>query len=270
MLMTKMWQGKIVVVTGAASGIGDATGRLLKKLGAHVIALDRCAPQHEAADQHIEFDQGDRSSIERACDLLPGPIDALFNIAGMAPTPGGQPADLLFVNFFGLRILTERVARRTRAGAAVVNMSSHAGWRWRENAQFIKPFLSLVQRDDVARAADRAGVVLDGLGDRSAYPISKQLLNLWTAQSIAGARLGEMRMNAVSCAGVDTPILNDFLTSFGEDSAARIRAIGLARPEDIAPALVFLASPEARWIKGAVVPIDGGAIASAILKEIDA
>ena len=267
--MTKTWRGKTVVVTGAASGIGAAAARLLKEGGANVIALDRRAPRGDCADLHIEFDQGDKASIERASDQLPGAIDGLFNIAGVAPEAGGRPEHLLFVNFYGLRFLTERLAGKLRAGAAVVNMSSHAGWRWRENAAFLKLFLPLSRKEDVAKAVDRAGVVIDGLGDQSAYPVSKQLLNLWTAQSVAGAGFGHVRMNAVSCAGVETPILNDFLTSFGEDSAARIRSIGLARPEDIAPAILFLASPEAHWIKGAVIPVDGGANATAVLKAIN-
>lgn len=268
--MTNTWQGKTVVVTGAASGIGAATGRLLKAAGARVIALDRRAPCSDCADQHVEFDQGNRESIERASDQLPGAIDGLFNIAGIAPAAGGKPEHLLFVNFYGLRFLTERLAGKLRAGAAIINMSSHAGWRWRENAEFLKPFLSLSRKEDVARTVELAGVVIDGLGDRSAYPLSKQLLNLWTAQSVADAGFSHIRMNAVSCAGVETPILNDFLASFGEDSAARIRSIGLARPEDIAPAILFLASPEAHWIKGAVIPVDGGANASAVLKAIGA
>ncbi len=267
--MQATWRGKTVVVTGAASGIGAATGRLLKERGAHVVALDRREPSGEVADHHIEFDQGDPSSIELASNALPGPIDGLFNIAGVPPAWGRQPEDLLFINFFGLRLLTEKIAPMLSVGAGVVNMSSHAGWRWQENTAFLAQFLALLHKQDVARAVRREGVIIDGLGERSAYPISKQLLNLWTAQSVASAVFGHIRMTAVSCAGVMTPILDDFLKSFGADSAARIRSIGLARPEDIAPALVFLASPEARWIKGAVIPVDGGASAASILKAID-
>ncbi|HBS35253.1 MAG TPA: 3-alpha-hydroxysteroid dehydrogenase [Parvularcula sp.] len=267
--MLATWRGKTVVVTGAASGIGAATGGLLKERGARVIALDRREPDREIANDYIEFDQGDPASIEIAARVIPDPIDGFFNIAGVPPTTDGLPEDLLYINFFGLRLLTEKIAPMLSVGAGIVNMSSHAGWRWRENAAFLKQFLALQRKQGVAQLVRRAGVVIDGLGDRCAYPISKQLLNLWTAQSVASAVFGHVRMNAVSCAGVATPILEDFLKSFGAESAARIRSIGLARAEDIAPALVFLASPQARWIKGAVIPVDGGASAAGALQAIE-
>ncbi|VAV99251.1 hypothetical protein MNBD_ALPHA05-2290, partial [hydrothermal vent metagenome] len=64
-------------------------------------------------------------------------------------------------------------------------------------------------------------------------------------------------------AGVQTDILSDFLTSFGEQSAARIRAIGIATPSDIASAIAFLVSDQSAWIKSAIIPVDGGASAMA-------
>jgi len=266
--MNDDWPRKTFVVTGAASGIGAAIARLLKTRGACVIALDRRWPGDDASDEFIEFDQGDEKSITDASAQIRRPVDGLFNVAGVPPSPRISAAELLNVNFFGLRLLTEQIAPHLNAGSAVINMSSHAGWRWRENASFAVPFLALRNGTDIAAAVKRAGVITDGLGDRSAYPLSKQLLNLWTAQSAVNADARGIRMNAVSCAGVATPILDDFFTSFGEESAARIRAIGLAQPEDIAPALAFLASSDARWIKGAIIPVDGGASAMGALKAL--
>ncbi len=267
-VVSEDWLGKTCVVTGAASGIGAATARQLKAHGAQVIALDRTAPGGDCADLFIEFDQGDPSSIERACDKIELSVDALLNIAGVPPTKNIEPAELLFINFFGLRFLTEKLAPRIRAGGAVVNMSSHAGWRWRENARRLAHFLNLRRKQEIAQAVSDIGVVTDGLGDLSAYPLSKQLINLWTTQSPLSDGFGGLRMNAISCAGVATPILDDFLASFGEESSARIRSIGLACPEDIAPTLVFVASPAARWIRGAVIPVDGGASAVGFTKAL--
>lgn len=256
------------VVTGAASGIGRAAASLLKERGAHIIALDLKEPDGFVIDDYIAYDQGDLESVVQAAARIPEHIDGLLNIAGAPPSPGLNPEDLLMINFYGLRSLTTHLNAKFSPGAAVINMSSHAGHRWRENVNILNNFSEAESLNDVGKLARRYEIVMDGLGDRSAYPLSKQLLNYWTVVSFPECEKFGLRMNAVSAAGVQTPILNDFLTSFGEESAARIRSIGVAPAHAIAQSLVFLVSEQSAWIKGAIIPVDSGALALATLKSL--
>ncbi len=261
--MSMQFETKRIIVTGAASGIGAATATLLKRRGAYVIAFDRREPDPLAADDYVQFDQGDFASIDTAVCKAPDKIDGLVNIAGIPPKPDCSPAQLLMVNFYGIRALTEQLVERLTSGGAVLNMSSHAGNAWRENVSLLKQFLPAQAKGDIDALARRHGVVMGGLDAVSAYPLSKQLLNLWTVQSFPAMEKAGVRMNAAASAGVRTDILSDFLTSFGEQSAARIRAIGIASPSNIASAIAFLVSGQSAWIKSAIIPVDGGASAMA-------
>ena len=76
------YAGRNVVVTGAASGMGEATARLLVDLGARVTAMDR-NPVPLPVAVALEVDLRDRASIDRAVALIDGPIDAVFSCAGL-------------------------------------------------------------------------------------------------------------------------------------------------------------------------------------------
>ena len=97
-----------VVVTGAASGIGAETAKVLAAAGAEVISIDRNEATGDHIAQHIACDLTDRASIDNAIKAVDGPIDALCNVAGV---PGNLPTTtVIAVNFLGLRYLTEGLA----------------------------------------------------------------------------------------------------------------------------------------------------------------
>jgi len=267
--MQEYFRDKTFVVTGAASGIGEAVARRLVAMGGNVVAFDLHSPGPGSACEFVEFDQGEFSSISTAVQRAPKRIDGLFNVAGAAPSDRLTVERLLLINYYGVRRLTEALADRLSDGGAIVNMSSHAGHRWKENAPVARAFLNASNLSEIAALVAERQIKLHGLDDRSAYPLSKQLLNLWTVGSLSFCQSRGVRMNAVAAAGVKTPILDKFLESFGEDSAARIQSIGVACPDDVAGGLVFLASPASSWIKSAVIAIDGGASALAAAKQLD-
>ena len=82
-------------------------------------------------------------------------------------------------------------------------------------------------------------------------------------------RQRSIRINAVAPAAVATPIMDDFLTSFGDEAAQRMSTFGAATPESIADASVFLLSEQANWINGALLPVDAGAIATGTIKKLN-
>lgn len=250
--------GKTIVVTGVSSGIGARTAALAGSLGADVIGLD----QHEPRAPLASFLRVDLASAESIADLagrLPLRIDALCNVAGVSGTLGA--ATTLGINFYGLRTLTEAVAPRLREGGAVVNVASIAGYGWRANLDRAKGLV------DLEGFPDPIAVVRDfGIKDQEGYPVSKEALLLWTLRAAHQDlyRKRGLRVNAVSPGPVETPILGEFRTVFGDarvdSDIARVGRAGTA--PDIAPAILFLCSDAARWINGVNLPVDGGLEAS--------
>ena len=257
-----------IAVTGAASGIGAACCRALKAADAKVIGLDIVQPEHSALDDFIEFDQGDCANIQSAVKALPEKLTGLMNVAGVAPSARYSPADVLRINFFGVRELTEGVIGKLRGEAAIVNMTSGTAAGWTQNVDTIKAFLMLENAAEIPGFVVEHEIGIDGLGNQSAYPFSKQLLSVWTMQMAGRLRDHGIRVNAVAPAAVNTPIVGDFLASFGQEAATRMRGFGAATPEQIAAVCLFLSSHEAAWVNGAVLPVDSGAIAAGTLAKL--
>lgn len=260
-------EGQTVAITGASSGIGAACCALLKNKGATVIGLDINPPTKNDVDQYISYDQGDPGNIDLAVQKLPKGLTALLNVAGVAPSNRFGPADILRINFFGVRYLTELVVPKLVSGSAVVNMSSGTGAGWPANIANIKAFLGTERVDEIQKFVDDHEIVNSGLGNDSAYPFSKQLLSVWTMKASSQWRSQGIRVNAVSPATVDTPIVGDFLAAFGNEAAERMEKFGTATPENVARASVFLLTADAVWINGAILPVDGGAIAAGTLAK---
>lgn len=253
------FSGKTIVVTGAASGIGAETTRELKALGARVIGMD-INDSTNNADEHIQVDLSNPASIEAAAEQLQGPVDGLANIAGVPPSLG--QTKVLQINFMGLVKLTECVAPKITDGGSIVNVASLAGAGWPNNLENVKELLSLESFDDVPAYVEAKGIVNDGLASEAAYPHSKEAVIVWTLKNFARWADRGIRMNVVNPGPVDTPILGDFLASFGEAAAKDIEDGGGAGSADgIAPAIVFALSDDAKWINGASIPVDGGVFA---------
>jgi NAD(P)-dependent dehydrogenase (short-subunit alcohol dehydrogenase family) len=253
-----MLLGKTLVITGVASGIGARTAELAIAQGADVIGIDMRAPPVT----HGAFLQGDLSSlagIEAVVRQLPQRFDALLNVAGVSGT-GGAVATLA-INFYGLRHFSETLAPRIREGGAVVNVASIAGYGWRANLERAKALTGIDGFPDVSAVAAE-----HNLRDEEGYPLSKELLLLWTMRAAHQPLFKQrgIRVNAVSPGPVETPILKQFRAVLGDARVdSDITRVGRAGTSaDIAPAVLFLCSDGARWINGANLAADGGLEAS--------
>lgn len=251
--------GKTILVTGVASGIGARTAELAAQLGAEVIGVDRQAPA-QARGSFIAANLGTPSAIADLVARLPGRLDALCNVAGVSGATG--IAATLAVNFYGLRALTEAVAPRLREGGAVVNVASIAGFGWRANLARARAMVDVAGFPDDLAALAAAHGATDAIG----YPLSKELLLLWTFRAAHQPLFKDrgIRVNAVSPGPVETPILTQFRAVLGDARVdTDIDRVGRAGTvADIAPAIAFLCSDAARWINGANLPVDGGLEAS--------
>ena len=131
---------------------------------------------------------------------------------------------------------------------------------WAQNIPLLQEALALNEISDVDDFATRHEIHNSGIENKAAYPLSKQLLIVWTASAYPIWKETGVRMNAVAPGAVATPILDDFLTAFGEESANRMRAIGASSALDIAKIAVLLPDPAYEWINGATIPAERGAI----------
>lgn len=245
-----MLQGKTLIVTGAASGIGAATAALAQRLGAHVLSVD-INPPRQVVGTFFQADLSDKASIDRLVAALPAGAHGLANIAGLPPT---RPAEaVLAVNLVGLKYLTTQLVPKLADGASIVNLASLAGLGWADAKEQIAASANL-DFGDVPAFCKAYGIE----GARS-YFFSKEALIVWTLQNRWTWRARGIRMNAVSPGPVDTPILQDFLETLGARAEEDMKTMDRpGTPADIAPVVAFLLSDGAAWIRGTNVPTDGG------------
>ncbi|SCB31646.1 coniferyl-alcohol dehydrogenase [Rhizobium multihospitium] len=250
--------GKTILITGVASGIGARAAELAGQMGADVIGVDVREPS-SGTGSFIKGDISSAAGVEDIVKQLPNRIDALANVAGLSGNTGVTTT--LAVNFYGLRALSEAAAPRLREGGAIVNVASIAGYGWRANLERAKTLTDIEGFPDVARLVSE-----HGLKNEEGYPLSKELLLLWTMRAAHQPLFKErgIRVNAVSPGPVETPILKQFRAVLGDARVdSDITRVGRAGTSaDIAPAILFLCSDGARWINGANLPVDGGLEAS--------
>jgi NAD(P)-dependent dehydrogenase (short-subunit alcohol dehydrogenase family) len=249
---------RTLVVTGSASGIGAAVAAALRADGAAVIGLDL------GEDADVRCDLADPAAVDAALAALPAALDGLVNCAGV---PGTHPPErILAVNLLGPRRLAAGLADRLSAGSAVVDVASIAALRSARSAEDLATVLG-GSDDEAQRWLAAAG--LDGT---ATYDFTKQAL---VALSLLRARdwlPRGIRSVSVSPGPTVTPILDDFTATMGADRmAAAERLVGRhGTPDDMAPVVVFLLGPGARWINGIDVRVDGGVIGARLAPEVTA
>jgi NAD(P)-dependent dehydrogenase (short-subunit alcohol dehydrogenase family) len=260
------YQGKHVVVTGAATGVGAALIELLAELGAtHVSVLDVKKPSgpHQ---RFLETDLSSERAVEKAIAAIEGPVHALFNNAGVAATQA--PRTVLAVNYLALRRLSEGLAERMPAGAAIANTASIAGGRWPERRVQIEELLSIDAWDKALAWFDAH---LADLGIDS-YSFSKEVVQLWTLRSSRPAGQRGVRVNSVCPAPIDTPLLVDFRKTMSDkiiDWTVSQTNQRLVTPREVASALAFLASNAASYVNGVNLNVDAGFNAALATGQLD-
>lgn len=229
------------VVVGAFGGIGAATVRRLAAEGWDVIAMDlaQTAPVNTAACRVLAIDLADPASIETAFDAIAervatdGPIDLLAVCSGVVDTEKVASVtlvhwqDMLATNLTGPFLCCQKSYPLLREGGRIVLLGSLAG---------------------------RTGGVLTG----AAYAASKggiESLAKSMAQELAPRGI---TVNVIAPGAIETPMLRAHSAERKQGMAASTPLKRLGQPEEIASAIVYLASADAGFITGAVMQINGG------------
>lgn len=251
----RRFEGKVVVVTGGASGVGRATALRFAEEGARVVVADVDddggketvalveAVGGEAISVHTDVsDDASSEALVRATVDAYGGLDVAVNNAGIvgrfvptADTTTEQFDTITAVNLRGVFLgmkhqIPELLAR---GGGSIVNVSSVAG----------------LQAQPAA----------------SAYTASKHGVNGLTKTAAVEYAAAGVRVNAVNPGGIDTPMVANLKAGMSEEERAAMDALDDRHPigrsataAEIAAVIAFLASDDAVDVVGACIPVDGG------------
>jgi NAD(P)-dependent dehydrogenase (short-subunit alcohol dehydrogenase family) len=259
------YDGRRVVVTGCASGIGEHVARQLSELGAEVIGLDLRPPALELKEFH-EVDLADPVSIDRAVASLGSEIDSLFNIAGVS-SGIGDPLLVVTINFLGLRHITEGVLEKMPPRSSIVSVSSLAAAGYREHLQEVA---GLLNTQTMLEGIDWCHRHPDQLAD-GGYRLSKEAVILYTMRNTAALGAKGIRINCTGPGVTETPILDQLRATRGQQYLDNIpKPLGrVSDPAEQAAALVFLNSQAASYISGQVLWVDAGNTGAAIARQLE-
>lgn len=249
-------EGKVAMVTGAASGIGRGISIRLAEMGALIALLDIDDVKGRETAAAIEADGGKalfancdvrraadcRLAVETVIDRC-GKIDILCNCAGIAIRKNivelteDEWDRVLDVTLKGIYLLSREVVPHMvrGGGGSIVNIGS--GWSLRGGPRA------------ASYCAAKGGVV-----------------NLTRAMAIDHGK-NNIRVNCVCPGDVDTPMLRSECAQLGEDVQAFMQEAAdrplsrVGTPDDVANSVLFLVSPMASWITGAALVVDGGGLA---------
>jgi len=264
----ELWRydGRRVVVTGCASGIGEHVARQLTELGAEVVGLDIRAREErdregQPALQVKEFHEvnlADPASIDQAAASIGGQVDALFNVAGVS-SGIKDPLRVVTINFLGTRQFTEALVPTMPPGSAIANVSSLAASAYRENAGVTAGLLDTVTMAEGVEWCQRNP---EALADGGGYRLSKEAIILYGLANVAVLGAKGIRINCTAPGVTDTPILDQLRSAYGQEflDAFRTPLGRVSEPSEQAAVLVFLNSKAASYITGQVIWVDGGTI----------
>ncbi|MDH4170428.1 MAG: SDR family oxidoreductase [Acidimicrobiia bacterium] len=253
------YQGKNVVVTGAASGMGQATARILVDLGARVSGLDVKAIDAPVASE-IRVDLRDPDSIDAAIAAIEGSVDHVFSCAGL-PGPPFSELDTMLVNFVGARHLIEGLLpRMAEADASIGCISSAGAAGWQEHIPAIKDLLA----NETFAQAKAWLEANEDIWSWSGYLWSKYAIDGWVSSFGADLIRRGIRLNCINPGPTDTPMMPAFHELAGKEMIdSAIGPIGrYSTPEEQAWPLVLLNSPRMSYVAAEILWTDGGFMGS--------
>jgi NAD(P)-dependent dehydrogenase (short-subunit alcohol dehydrogenase family) len=242
-------EGKVALITGATGGMGTATTELFAREGARLVVTDVDAAAVDALVERIgstgaevvgaaldvssatEWDE-----IMATVDRHYGTLHVLINIAGILDWPGIEDTE-------------------EDAWDRVIDVNQKGTWLGMRAAMRL---LRASGRASVVNTSSVLGIV--GSGAAAAYQASKGAVRLLTKTAAVEYAQEGVRVNSIHPGVVATPMIQDLLDEQGDQQPDIVRTPmrRAGRPEEIAPAILFLASDESSFVTGCELVIDGG------------
>jgi NAD(P)-dependent dehydrogenase (short-subunit alcohol dehydrogenase family) len=243
--------GKVAIVTGASSGLGVAFGKALAEAGADLVLAARRADRLEETRKLVE-ERGRRALVVTADVAKPqdaqavvdaavsefGQVDLLINNAGKGtavPASRETPEEfreVIDINLNGCYWMAQACGRVMRPGSAIVNVSSVIA-------------MTSGGLPQAAYSASKSGLI----------GLTRDLAVQWTGRK-------GIRVNAVAPGFFPSEMTDQFPDGYVESQLLRVPAGRAGDPDELAAAVVFLASPAASYITAATLVVDGGLTAS--------
>ena len=242
---------KVAIVTGASSGLGVACARALAEAGADLVLTARRADRLEASRRIVE--EAGRNAITVVADVALaesaqmvvdaaitefGHVDVLVNNAGKGtavPATRETPAqfrEVIDINLNGCYWMAQACGRVMEPGSAIINMASVAA-------------LTSGGLPQAAYSASKAGLI----------GLTRDLAVQWTGRK-------GIRVTALAPGFFPSEMTDQFPDGYIDSQLARLPAGRAGDPDELAAAVVFLASPAASYITGTTLVVDGGLTAS--------
>ena len=239
--------GKVAIVTGASSGLGAEAARRMAEAGAKVALAARRTEKLDPLRTEIE-DLGGRAIAIRAdvtdpaeCEAVVsqtvaayGRLDALVNNAGVGaavPATRETPEQfrrVLDVNLFGAYWMAQAAARAMSSGGSIVNISSVLG-------------MTTAGLPQAAYSASKAGLI----------GLTRDLAQQWTGRK-------GIRVNALAPGYFATEMTAEYAPGYLDSLLPRMLCGRQGRLDELAAAVIFLASDASSYVTGVVLPVDGG------------
>jgi NAD(P)-dependent dehydrogenase (short-subunit alcohol dehydrogenase family) len=226
----------VVVITGVAGGIGSASAAAFLARGWAVHGLDRRGSETPGITSH-ECDVTDPDALVALAERI-GPIDALIPAAGINLRPDDGPAEKLLldawhrtlaVNLTGTMLAVRAFRPKIRPDGAIVLVSSVAAIRAMPHAD--------------------------------AYTASKGAISALARTWAVDYSRDGIRVNCVAPGPTDTDMMKGMREGYHQERQVQLPQQRMATADEVAQVILFLASPEASYVSGVIVPVDGGATA---------
>ena len=249
--LSRSIEGKVAIITGAASGMGRATAYVFADEGARLALVDRNADGVETVAKEVRDAGGDARAY--GVDLADG--DAIIAVVESVQSDLG-PIDIL-VNNAGISVgmpIDHDAWEKAWAMTFAVNLTAQA--------RLIRACAADLARNNEGRVVNIAST--EGLGATaggSPYTAAKHGVIGLTRAAALDYAAQNLRVNAVCPGYIDTPMMNRFTGGTAEGRARVIaeEPVGrMGKPEEIAAAVVWLCSDAAAFVVGHAMVIDGG------------